>query len=152
MAVVGHEPLLFRFQKAVPKAKTDKPEKPKGPVEKLCLDSKRSQVSTGEHAAAAASALHRAALRNSWKHGRACVHMGGWSLQAINILLSKLPSVEELQECIANFDEDKLNSEAIEMLFKNQPTAEARSTELRKHTCARARVRAYLRVIEKGVL
>jgi hypothetical protein len=33
-----------RFQKAVPKAKTDKPEKPKGPVEKLCLDSKRSQA------------------------------------------------------------------------------------------------------------
>ncbi len=63
-------------------------------------------------------------------------------MQAINILLSKLPSVEELQECIANFDEDKLNSEAIEMLFKNQPTAEARSTELRKHTCVRARVRA----------
>ena len=59
-------------------------------------------------------------------------------MQAINILLSKLPSVEELQECIANFDEDKLNSEAIEMLFKNQPTAEARSAQLQKHTCARA--------------
>jgi hypothetical protein len=53
--------------------------------------------------------------------------------QAINILLSKLPSVEELQECIANFDEDKLNAEAIEMLFKNQPTAEARAHMVRVH-------------------